>query len=75
MPPSPEQVAALLSKRDATIRRVIGERDALKRAMEEIIKADTCVSDGGKRHDHGHFAGIAIEALAACTRPDAGGAA
>jgi hypothetical protein len=32
MPPSPEQVAALLSKRDATILRLIGERDGWKQA-------------------------------------------
>lgn len=35
----------------------------LRAALEKIIDADTIVSDGGKVHDHGSCAGIAIAAL------------
>ena len=40
MPPSPEQVAALLSKYKATTERVVRERDRYKAALTEIAHYD-----------------------------------
>lgn len=43
----------------------VNNHDALVKALEEIIDADTVISDGGKMHDHGAPATIAIQALRA----------
>jgi len=76
MPPSPEQVAALLSKRDATIRRVIGERDALRKALEPFALDVGAISlSRALGHISREHLLAAKAALAAVTRPDAGGAA
>jgi hypothetical protein len=66
MPPSEEQVAALLSKREATIRRLIGERDAMKNALKRISAMD---AKGIRADDLGRAARIASEAISAHTRP------
>lgn len=51
-----------------------GREELLAKALEKIIEFDTDVSDGGKVHDHGIFAEIAIEALRhpAQQKPDCG---
>lgn len=41
----------------------MNREELLANALEKIIEFDTDVSDGGKVHDHGIFAEIAIEAL------------
>lgn len=47
----------------ALIVRAVNSHEELVEALEYIIKLDTCISDGGKRHDHGFWAGLAIGAL------------
>jgi hypothetical protein len=47
----------------AFIVKAVNSHEALVKALEEIIDADTIISDGGKVHDHGPSATIAIAAL------------
>lgn len=47
----------------AFIVKACNAHEALVEALDKIIKFDTCVSDGGKRHDHGFWASLAIGAL------------
>ena len=42
--------------------------EALRKALERIIDADTVISDGGKVHDHGRCAEIAMAALSDMTK-------
>lgn len=64
-----EAVSAFAYARDerdaAFIVKAVNTHDALMKALEDIITADTVVSDDGKVHDHGPSAWIAIKALAA----------
>ena len=74
MPPSPEQVAALLSKYKATTERVVRERDVLARALREIGLA----CDGPLTYNRSYLADnvadIARDALSRVTRPERGDA-
>ena len=45
--------------------RALRADDVLREALERIINLDTHISDGGKVHDHGSYAQIAMDALAA----------
>jgi hypothetical protein len=67
MPPSPEQVAALLSKYKAIIERQAGEKNALRKALREIAYYDDFLDDAAAKC----MLGIARGALSV-TRPDGG---
>jgi hypothetical protein len=52
---------------EAKLRReFLADSEKYKAALERIIDIDTVVNDGGKVHDHGPCAEIAIQALSRC---------
>ena len=69
MPPSPEQVAALLSKYKATTERVVRERDRYKLALQQLLFWNEGIEKGAGNHHPCDHINVIRRALSV-TRPD-----